>query len=266
MSWATAVAKATAQVDNCVVIAKTFLIPTYGATFHTFVHPIHPAVAMLYCAHESGYWDKRLKRWVCRRWIKTYYPEIGLLQMTMRNGDNEVARWKINPLDPYSHIWAAQECFCEGVDLIAKALKQYGYREFWSLSPTHATALLLLIRSVGIGCVRGLLRMGARTALDPIRPLHGIGAWLRRDDADTTPFDGAQDTELVRLRTAWCWQCVTRAVEVGIGAVGDDLETPGDRPDDLAPLPRDFQSNVDVYIAQAKAVGFAPTGPWPTGG
>lgn len=264
MSWDTQAAKATKQVNSCVQNAKTFLLPTYGFSFYAFPIPVHPAVAMLYCAHESGRWNKKLKRWECLRWVKTYYPEIGLLQLTMRAGDNEVGRWGINPLDPLSHVWAAQEAFAEGVDLTKKWLDQYGYKPFLQLSALHATGLLLLVRSVGIGCTRGLLKMGARTALDPIRPFHGMAAWLRRDDADTTPFDGSQDTELVRLRFLWCWQCVMRAAEVGIGAVGNEVELPdAPRPPGLLDLPRDFQRNVDQYIARAKREGFKPTGPWP---
>lgn len=266
MSWETAVAKATKQIDDCVKIVLTFLLPTYGRSFYLFYKPIHPAVALLYAAHESGRWNKTKKMWECLRFVKTYYPEIGLLQLTMRNGDNEVVRIGVNPLDPYSHIWAAQEAFAEGGDLIEPALKKYGYQPLGYLSAQHATALLLLIRSVGIGCTRGLLRMGKTAGFDPIRPMHGIGAWLRKPTADTTPFDGSQDTELVRLRVAWCWQCVTRCSELGIGAVGDTIDLMTiPRPDDAVPLPADFVANVDKYIREAKKEGYKPTGPWPKG-
>lgn len=266
MSWQTAGAKATRQIDDCLKIVKTFLMPTYGFSFHVFPVPVHPAVAMLYAAHESGVWNKKLKRWECLRWVKTNYPEIGLLQLTMKRGDNEVATWGIHPLDPHSHIWAAQESFAEGVDLTKKVLAQYGYKPFLQLSALHATALLLLVRSVGCGCTRGLLKMGARTAMDSYRPFHAMAAWLKRDDADTTPFDGAQDTETVRLRFLWCWQCCTRAPEIGIGHIGEYVDLPdAPRPSGLMDLPADFQRNVATYIAAAKREGFKPTGPWPTG-
>lgn len=263
MSWATQAARATKQIDDCLQNVQTFVLPTYGLSFQTFPQPVHPATAMLYCAHESGVWNKKLKRWECLRWCTTLYPEIGLLQLTMRQGDNEVARCGVNPLDPHSHIWAAQKSFAEGIDLVAGCLKSCGYESFVRLSALHATALLLLIRSAGVGCTRGLLRAGARTALDPIRPFHSMAAWLQRAEADTTPFDGSQDTELVRLRFLWCWQCVARAAEVGVGSIGSLIGlSVSALPTGLVTLPTDFFKNVDSYVTQAKREGFCPTGPW----
>jgi hypothetical protein len=266
MPWASAAAEAHKQVDQCIVLAKKYVLPWYGASEAEFPRPIPPAVGVLYTAHESSTkWTYKGKTiFAPARFILTNYPEASLKNLTCRVGDDEVGRFNVHPYDVRSHHWAAQQAFWEGRKYIAPKLRQYGFVEFDGLSVADQLVLLLLQRAVGIGCTRGLLRMAS---LEPGRvdyqPVAFMERWLQRSNADTSPFDGSQTTDVVRLRFAWCHEMVLRSREVGIGDLPVALKPPLPRPAGLMEMPADFMSQMKLYSARAKREGPMPTGPWP---
>lgn len=273
MTWQTALKKANSQIDLCVQIVRGCVRPWYGLTLKEWPSPIIPPVHMLYAAHESA--KKRKGVWIAARDVLTNYPEISFTNLTAKLGDNEVAKYGKDPYDVRSHFWAAQQAFWAVRESVDKALRRYHFAEFDLLSVEDQTILLLLPRAVGIGCVRGLLRKSDRLSghaslsghtSDSIglTPIIDIENWIARPDADTSPFDGGQDTEAVRLRFAWCSRMVRRSGECGIGGLPTFLSPPLPDPGNLAPLPKDFMKNMQAYSAKARREGPMKTGPWPT--
>jgi len=267
MSWETMRVKATKQVDDCITLAKRYVLPWYGVSEAEFPCPIPPAVGALYTAHESSAkWRYKGKLiFAPARYILTNYPEASLKNLTCKVGDNEVSRWNVHPYDVRSHHWAAQQAFWEGRKYISPYLDKYGFVEFDGLSVYDQIVLLLLQRAVGIGCTRGLLR---KASLEPghtdYQPVKYMGVWLQRPGADTTPFDGAQTTDMVRLRYIWCSEMVLRSKELGIGDLPKALLPPLPRPaTGIVPMPRDFMANMKAYSRAARNQGPMPTGPWP---
>lgn len=264
--WSSALAKAMDQVDWSVSIAKKYVLKWYGVSEAEFPDPIPPAVGALYTAHESSMkWTYQGKKiFAPARFLLTNYPEASLKNLTCKKGDDEVGRLNVHPYDVRSHHWASQHAFWEGRSYINPKLQQYGFVEFDGLSVYDQLSLLLLQRAVGIGCTRGLLRMASKeTGRSIYHPVEGMEAWLSRSGADTTPFDGAQITEVVQLRFAWCTRMILRSPEVGIGCLPMALKPPPSRPEGILPMPRDFPKNMKAYSRAARNQGPKPTGPWP---
>lgn len=266
MSWSTAVTKATKQVDQCLVLAARYVLPWWGMSEAEFPCPIPPAVGALYTAHESAtkwrYQGKLI--FAPARHVLTNYPEASLKNLTCKVGDNEVERFNVHPFHVRSHHWAAQKAFWEGRTYVNPKLQQYGFVEFDGLAVYDQIVLLLLQRAVGIGCTRGLLRKASQEpGHTDYQPVKYMEQWLKQPDADTTPFDGAQTTETVRLRFAWCSMMVVRARELEIGDLPVALKPPLPRPEGILPMPRDFQKNMKAYARAARNQGPMPTGPWP---
>jgi hypothetical protein len=253
MSWETMRAKAIQQVADCIVLAQNVVLKSYGATYYEFKDGFPASVEALYAAHESA----------GVRWVRTNYPEYGLHQLTGKVGDNEISTLNVQPFDARSNIWASQQAFWKMQPLVAKALADNGYL-IWECQPVaEQITLMLLPRAVGIGCTRGLLKQGA---LFRCAPTVAMQLYLESPTADTTPFDGAQTTDVVRLRFSWCQLMVQRSQAVGIGPLPGALVKPSAaRPAGLVTLPRYFVRDNDYYYAKAKAEGPKPTGPWPTG-
>jgi hypothetical protein len=248
------------QVDDCIETAQEVVLVRYGASLREFPTPIPPPVLALYIAHESA----------GVRWTTTGYPEFGLAQLTGKQGDNEVQRFGIHPFDPRSHVWAAQEAFCEGEPTIdgggpriSKYLEKYGYAKYADLPVQDQITLLLLPRAVGYGCTRALLREAAPYWKgSKSRPILAIYNLLAQPDVDTDSYDGVQSTDVVQLRFLWCATMVLRASEVGIGGLPKRLLPPVERPSGLVALPADFFANYESYKKRAKAEGPKPTGSW----
>lgn len=266
MGWSDQLALAQKQVNQCLILAKKYVMPWYGASEAEFPTPIPPAVGMLYTAHEST------RKWTYQgkvifapaRFFLSNYPEASLKNLTCKVGDNEVGRINVHPYDVRSHHWGAQQAFWEGRGYINPRLQQYGFVTFDGLSVYDQLSLLLLQRAVGLGCTRGLLR---KASLEPghsdYLPVEAMETWLKRPGADTTQFDGAQTTEVVQLRFAWCTRMVLRSKELGIGDLPVTLKPPAARPTGIVPAPKDFLANMKTYSAQARRQGPMPTGPWP---
>jgi hypothetical protein len=266
MTFEAMVGKANEQVDWCLKLATRYVLPWWGKTLAEFLAPIPPSVMALYAAHESAmkYKLNGTQVFAPARHVLTNYPEAGPCNLTCRQGDNEVSRLRVHPYEVRSHFWAAQQAFWEGHGYINPKLTQCGFVMFDGLSVYDQLSLLLLQRAVGIGCTRGLLR---KASLEPGRsdylPVEAMETWLKRPGADTTPFDGSQTTEVVRLRFAWCTRMVLRSKELGIGDLPVTLKPPAARPTDIIPMPKDFMANMKMYSAQARRQGPMPTGPWP---
>lgn len=274
MSWTTMLAKANAQIDDCVLLATRYVLPWWGATMAEWPTPIFGSVHALYAAHESAK-KYRLGGKVVfapARFLTTNYPEISIDNLTARKGDDEVRRFGKHPYDVRSHFWAAQQAFWEGKAFVDPLLTKYGFAPFDQLAVYDQLSLLLLPRAVGIGCVRGLIRKAA-TYLKGLPaehtyrllPVSRAEFWLQRPNADTTPFDGSQTTEVVRLRFAWCTRIVLRSREVNLGDLPLMLKPPLPDPGNLVPLPKDFHARMAFYSRQARREGPMPTGPWPKG-
>lgn len=272
MSWTTMLAKANAQIGDCVLLATKYVLPWWGATMAEWPTPIFGSVHALYAAHECS---KKYRLggkivFAPARHVLTNYPECGPDNLTARKGDDEVGRFGVHPYQIRSHFWAAQQAFWEGKAFVDPLLTKYGFCPFGQLAAYDQLSLLLLPRAVGIGCVRGLFRKAAaylkgRPADHTYRllPVSMMEQWLLRPDADTTPFDGSQTTEVVRLRFAWCTRIVLRSREVGIGDLPLTVLPPPPDPGDLVPLPKDFHARMAWYSQQARREGPTPTGPWP---
>ncbi len=274
MSWETQKAKAEQQVTQCVSLARQYVLPWWGATLKEFQTPILPDLLALYIAHESAMkWRYNGKLiFAPARHVLTNYPEVSLTNLTCKAGDNEVQRLNVHPFHVRSHIWAAQHAFWEGVAWVEPQLKKYGYYPFAQLGQHDQNLLLLLQRSVGIGCTRGLLRKGQQWG---VKNDYGKGlcigakmaSWLASPGADTTPFDGSQTTADVQLRFAWCAAMILRRGEVPVGLLSpsryDVLVPPVERPVyGITPMPKDFMVNMKVYRNVARREGPMQTGPW----
>jgi hypothetical protein len=272
MSWTTALAKANAQIDDCVLLATKYVLPWWGATMHEFGTPIFGGVHALYAAHECAK-KYRLDGKIVfapARHVLTNYPEASICNLTCRKGDDEVGRWNVQPYHVRSHLWAAQQAFWEGKAWVEPLLAKYGFVPFDQLAVYDQLSLLLLPRAVGIGCTKGLLRKAGdavrrlpKEHTYRILPVSRAELWLQRPNADTTPFDGSQTTEVVRLRFAWCTRIVLRQGELGLGDLPLSLKPPVARPPDLVPMPKDFRANMKAYSNRARREGPTPTGPWP---
>lgn len=265
MSWQKIVDKANAQVDQCVILAKKYVLPWWGVTLHEFATPIPESVHALYVAHESAMKYKLDGKLVFApaRFLLTNYPEIGPDNLTAKKGDDEVRRWKKHPYNIRSHFWAAQQSFWEGKAWLKPILVKCELPQFERLSTVDQLALLLLPRAIGLGCTRGLLRK--QMNITGCGLMNRIETWLRNPKADTTPFDGAQTTDVVRLRFLWCTKMICRAVEVGLGPLpswNPGLQPPVADPGDLVPLPKDFHVNMKAYSRAARNQGPTPTGSW----
>jgi hypothetical protein len=269
VSWRAALRKADEHLRWCMLLAERFVLRWWGVSLAEFRAPVPPSVMALYWAHECAV-RHRVEgkvQFAPARYVLTNYPEVAPGNLTAKRGDDEVRRFGIHPYDIRSHAWACQQAFWEGVDYIDPRLRRYGFAPFVDLALYDQLCLLLLQRSVGLGCTRGIARK-ARLAFPDNSPrlvVSAMEAWLSRPAADTTPFDGAQTTATVRLRFVWCTRIVQRAADLGIGDLPLHLGHPLPRPEGLVDLPRDFHANMRRYRNEAKREGPAPTGPWPGG-
>ena len=274
MNWAEQLAEAMRQVDDCLILVRNFVMPWYGASEFEFPTPIPPAVGMLYTAHESPEkWTYQGKViYAPARFLITNYPEISLKNLTCKQGDDEVGRINVFPYHVRSHHWAAQQAFWEGKAWVEPLLAKSGFAPFDQLAVYDQLSLLLLQRSVGLGCVKGLLRKAAAAVkplpldhVDRLLPITRMEKWLSSPGADTTPFDGSQTTQTVMLRFAWCTRMIDAAPRVGLGGLPLLILPPAPRPPDIVPMPKDWRTNMKVYSRQARRQGPMPTGPWPAG-
>jgi len=273
MSWETMLRKAHDQIDWCIALALKYTLPWWGVTFREFSTPIYPSLHALYATHECAmrYRLDRLKSvlvFAPARHVLTRYPEIGPDNLTAKKGDDEVRRFKKHPYHVRSHFWAGQQAFWEGKAWVDPQLAKYGFAKFDDLSAYSQFSLLLLPRAIGIGCTRGLLRKGQRAVPDfaskRLQPVEAMERWLSLSSADTTPFDGSQTTETVRLRFAWCTRLVLRSKELAIDVMPLSAQPPVPDPGDLVPLPADFYKPgmMKAYQCMARNQGPMPTGPW----
>lgn len=254
MSWEAQDQKAEAQVTTCKKIAQDLILPLYEKGLLIFSNPFSPRLMAWYIAHEATRYNRKKKAWEVLRHLVTNYPEIGLTNLTAKRGDNEVEKYGKDPFHPLSHIWMAQRAFydleCRLKDTLVNSPSFQG-----KLLRDYKVLLALWCRAIGIGCARGLLRKGAR--INPEDAVQGALMWIKRDEADTSRFDGAQGTETVRLRVAWTYRM--------FGSLSS-LERLFPRPntdDDnplLRPLPRDFWApgRLEAYAAKARREGPAP--------
>ncbi len=270
MSWQTALDKAHGQIDWCVALALKYTLPWWGTTFREWPSPIYPSLHALYATHECAMkyrLDGKLV-FVPARHVLTNYPEIGPDNLTAKPGDNEVKRFGKHTYHVRSHFWAGQQSFWEGKAWVDPQLAKYGFAKFDDLSAFSQFSLLLLPRAIGIGCTRGILRK-ASLAIPAftdkrLQPVEAMERWLALPAADTTPFDGTQTTETVRLRFAWCTRLVLRSKELGIDSMPLAAEPPLTDPGDLVPLPADFfqPGRMKAYQRMARNQGPTPTGSW----
>lgn len=260
MTWDQIVKKANAQVEECIILAQKYVLPWWGKTLREFYSPIPPSVHALYIAHECSMKYRLDGKLVFApgRHLLTNYPEVGPDNLTAKKGDDEVRRWGKHPYDIRSHFWAAQQSFWEGKAWIEPILAKYGFPSFDTLYTQDELLLLLLPRAIGLGCTRGLL---CKAKLETQQDLRGIGVWLAGPNADTTPFDGSQTTDVVRLRYLWCRAMISQAWRLGIGCLGT-CAAPVLDPGNLLSLPKDFHANMKAYSRAAKNQGSTPTGSW----
>ena len=267
MGWTEQLAAASKQVDQCVLLAKKYVLPWWGKTLHEWNTPICEALAALYAAHEcSEKWRyKGVMIFAPARFLLTRYTENGPQNLTsQKGGDDEVGRLGKHPYNVRAHFWMAQHAFWEGKVFIDPLLTKYGFAPFDHLAVYDQLSLLLLPRAIGIGCTRGLLHKASQMPqVHALQPVNNMEYWLRLPNADTTPFDGSQTTDVVMLRFAAMTRLILRVGEVGVGPLPLTVLPPAADPGDLAPLPKDFYANMQAYSDQAKREGPMPTGPWP---
>ncbi len=254
-SYASIARRADREVAEATDTARKVVLPRYGKSLREFPVPVPPSVLALYIAHESG----------GVRWTQTKYPEVGLAQLTAKRGDNEVRLFDVDPLDPRSHVWAAQQAFWRMRSLISSAINTYLKCTFEDLLIVERVKFLWLARSVGASCTRSLIRVSSRRfGMLPRAPIANISLWLSRPDADTSAFDGAQGTDQVRLRFLVALKAVTQADASDPFEVASawTVAPPRPRQVSIVTKPRDFESRIGYYCRVAKGEGPKPTGPW----
>jgi hypothetical protein len=277
VTWAQQWEKAGRQVADCIYLAAKYTLPWWGKSIAEFPTPLVPPVEALYATHECSmkYRLGGVLTFAPARHVLTNYPEIGPVNLCAKVGDNEVGRWGVHPYDVRAHFWASQMAFWESRALVNPALvKDYlgvSFLAFDRLSIIDQLVLLMLPRAVGIGCTRGLLGRAKRRSYygSAAHPCDAIRNYLSDPNADTSAFDGAQTTEVVRLRFAWCYRMVTEGADkLAAKAMPNwqwpvKVSFPMPKPADLPVLPKDFMANMKVYSNIARREGPTPTGPWP---
>lgn len=247
--------KAKEQLDDCLKVAPT-IYKCYPSVFDTWDCPIPKSVALLYAAHEMGL-AKINGKWVPKLWVKTYYPEYSIMNLTGQKGrDDEIGRFDVYPYHAYSNVWAGQMSFQENIKMVNKYLRDAGYIAFENLFVGDQISLILFPRAIGCGTTRVLLKKSFDQRFAQ-RPIIAISEFLKKTSTDTNSYDGAQSTEVVRLRTLWCSTMPLRAHELAIDNPLSELILKPAKPrdDKVLPLPVDFYTRTDYYYNKARKLG-----------
>lgn len=226
------------------------VLPRYGKTIRELEGPIPGPDAVLYCSRESG----------GVRWTLTKYPEAGLFQLTIRTGDNEAARFDVDPFDATANIYGAQRAFAEPLPRVDRWLLAYGFPVL-ALHPIEdAICLTMAHRAIGVGCLRNLIRVSR--GLGDLAPM-AIRRWLDDPKHDPSPFSGQQSPAIVRFRFAWCrLEPFDGPKAIGLGGWPRYQRPAPARPLDAPRKPRDLERRLIYYHNAARRAGPKPTGAW----
>lgn len=251
------------HLDRPIRIARTVILPRYGASLRAAPSPIWPAALAILAAHESA----------GRRWTTTrtqgvpprVFREAGLTQRTTcprpYRGDCELD--DIDPFDPGGNLWSAQRMAQRALPGILAAIRA----GCWDQPPLPAdlVACMILAHSIGPRAVAYAVRAAGRAGRPPASTqstvLRALVAWIDRQPADAPGPWGTQSAAKVRLRIHRAAEIIDRALEVGIGVPTTVGPCPP-RPARIPRRPPRLYERLDELARAARLEGDAPTGPW----